>query len=224
MRLVEMALLPALEVETGDHPDATVIWLHGLGADGHDFEPIVPELQLPASLAVRFIFPHAPQIPVTINGGFVMPAWYDILEMSIDRKVDTPQLEASAAAIDAFIERERGRGIDSKRIIVAGFSQGGAVAYECALRHPEPLGGLMALSTYFATQKTVQRSVANQSLPILVCHGVMDPVVPEVLGRQALTALTDNGYKADYKTYPMEHSVNAAEIQDISAWLQQRLG
>jgi phospholipase/carboxylesterase len=224
MRLIEMALLPALEVETGDQPDATVIWLHGLGADGHDFEPIVPELQLPASLAVRFIFPHAPQIPVTINGGFVMPAWYDILEMSIDRKVDTPQLEASAAAIDAFIERERGRGIDSKRIIVAGFSQGGAVAYECALRHPEPLGGLMALSTYFATQKTVQRSVANQSLPILVCHGVMDPVVPEVLGRQALTALTDNGYKADYKTYPMEHSVNAAEIQDISAWLQQRLG
>ncbi|HET8902827.1 MAG TPA: dienelactone hydrolase family protein [Saccharospirillum sp.] len=217
-------LLPALEVETGSEPDATVIWLHGLGADGHDFEPIVPELQLPASMSVRFIFPHAPQIPVTINGGFVMPAWYDILEMSIDRKVDTPQLEASASAIDAFIERERNRGIDSRRIIVAGFSQGGAVAYECALRHPEPLGGLMALSTYFATQKTVRRSVANQSIPILVCHGVMDPVVPEVLGRQAVTALTENGYSPEYQTYPMEHSVNQAEIKTISAWLQKVLG
>jgi len=153
-----------------------------------------------------------------------MPAWYDILEMSIDRKVDTPQLEASASAIDAFIERERGRGIASQRIIVAGFSQGGAVAYECALRHPETLGGPMALSTYFATQKTVKRSVANQSLPILVCHGVMDPVVPEVLGRQAVTALTDNGYSPEYQTYPMEHSVNAAEIKTISAWLQSLLG
>jgi phospholipase/carboxylesterase len=213
-----------LEVETGDQPDAVVIWLHGLGADGHDFEPIVPELQLPPSLSVRFIFPHAPQIPVTINGGFVMPAWYDILEISIDRKVDTPQLEASATAIDAFIERERSRGIDSRRIIVAGFSQGGAVAYECALRHPAPLGGLMALSTYFATQKTVKRLPANQSMAMLVCHGVMDPVVPEVLGRQAVMALTEGGYAPEYKTYPMEHSVNAAEIRDISAWLQQRLG
>lgn len=219
-----MSLLPAVELETRSNPDAAVIWLHGLGADGHDFEPIVPELNLPASLGVRFIFPHAPQIPVTINGGYVMPAWYDILEMTINRKVDTPQLEASASAIDAFIERERARGIDSRRIIIAGFSQGGAVAYECALRHPEPLGGLMALSTYFATRDTVQASGVNRGISILACHGVMDPVVPEALGHQAVQALQDMGYPVEYKTYRMEHAVQMDEIRDISTWLQQVLG
>lgn len=217
-----MALLPALELETGPNPEATVIWLHGLGADGHDFEPIVPELQLPASMSVRFIFPHAPQIPVTINGGYVMPAWYDILEMSIDRSVDTRQLLASADAVDAFIARERARGIASERIVIAGFSQGGAVAYECALRHPEPLGGLMALSTYFATESTVQAHPANQHLPILICHGTFDPVVPEVLGQRAQAELKRRGYEPTYHSYGMEHSVHPNEIRDISAWLQAR--
>lgn len=218
-----MSLLPAIDVETRENPDAAVIWLHGLGADGHDFEPIVPELKLPEQLGIRFIFPHAPQIPVTINGGYVMPAWYDILEMTIDRKVDTPQLKASADAIDGFIERELERGIDSRRIIIAGFSQGGAVAYECALRHPKPLGGLMALSTYFATDTTIEASEANRNIPVLACHGVMDPVVPEALGRQAALTLQKRGYPVEYKTYPMEHSVQMTEIQDISAWLQRLL-
>lgn len=219
-----MSLLPAVELATGPEPDATVIWLHGLGADGHDFEPIVPELGLPQDLAVRFIFPHAPQIPVTINGGHVMPAWYDIREMTIDRRVDTEQLRASADAVDAFIRRERERGIDSRRIVVAGFSQGGAVAYECALRYPEPLAGLMALSTYFATADTVQAAEANRQMPILACHGVMDPVVPEALGRQAAQTLQQRGYAVEYKTYAMQHSVQMDEIRDISSWLRSRLG
>lgn len=218
-----MALLPAVELETGSNPEAAVIWLHGLGADGHDFEPIVPELQLPADLPVRFIFPHAPAIPVTINGGYVMPAWYDILEMSLERSVDSQQLLASADAVDAFIARERERGIASERIILAGFSQGGAVAYECALRHPEPLGGLMALSTYFATERSVAAHAANQQLPILICHGHYDAVVPEVLGQRALAELKRRGYAPDYRSYSMEHSVHPDEIRDISAWLQARL-
>ena len=216
-------LLPHIELEIRPNPTATVIWLHGLGADGHDFEPIVPELHLPDELGVRFIFPHAPQIPVTINGGYVMPAWYDILEMSIDRKVDAPQLRASADAVDAFIERELERGIDSRRIIVAGFSQGGAVAYECALRHAQPLGGLLALSTYFATRESIQHSRENAKTPIFIGHGIYDPVVPEALGRQAAQALEGLGYPVEYKTYSMEHSVHPAEIQDISRWLQVRL-
>ncbi|MHA7879769.1 MAG: alpha/beta hydrolase [Saccharospirillum sp.] len=215
-----MTLLPALELETGPNPDATVIWLHGLGADGHDFEPIVPELQLPATMAVRFIFPHAPKIPVTINGGYVMPAWYDILEMTLNRHVDVRQLRASADAVDAFVARERERGIDSQRIILAGFSQGGAVVYECALRHPEPLGGLMALSTYLATADTLVWHRANQALPIFIGHGRFDGIVPEALGQSARNALSQRGYTPQYHAYPMEHSVHPDEIRDISGWLQ----
>lgn len=218
-----MALLPAVELQTQAKPDASVIWLHGLGADGHDFEPIVPELRLD-DLAIRFIFPHAPSIPVTVNGGIRMPAWYDITAIDIDRTIDTAQLRASADAIDAFIAREREAGIDSRRIIIAGFSQGGAVAYECAVRYRERLGGLLALSTYFATEATVQASDANRDLPILACHGSYDEVVPESLGRRAQTLLTERGYKVDYRTYPMPHSVDMAEIDDIGAWLRQRLG
>lgn len=217
-----MALLPAVELQTRPNPTATVIWLHGLGADGHDFEPIVPELNLD-DLAVRFIFPHAPSIPVTVNGGMRMPAWYDITAIDIDRTIDTAQLEASADAIDAFIARERERGIDSRRILIAGFSQGGAVAYECALRHGEPLAGLLALSTYFATANTNRASDANRKLPILSCHGTQDPVVPEALGRQAVTLLKERDYAIDYRTYPMPHSVAPDEIRDIAVWLRQRL-
>ncbi|GGX42807.1 alpha/beta hydrolase [Saccharospirillum salsuginis] len=216
-------LLPHIELSTRPDPDATVIWLHGLGADGHDFEPIVPELHLPDDLGIRFIFPHAPQIPVTINAGYVMPAWYDIYEMTINRKVDTQGLRTSAAAIDAFIDRELERGIDSRRIILAGFSQGGAVAYECALRHPKPLGGLMALSTYFATADDIQRSETNARLPTFVGHGTFDPIVPEALGRNAAQELNRLGYPVEYKTYSMEHSVHPEEIRDISGWLQKLL-
>ena len=195
-------LLRCVEIEPSAQATASVIWLHGLGASGHDFEPIVPELQLPADLAVRFIFPHAPQIPVTVNGGMVMPAWYDILAMDIDRKVDEAGVLASADAVDALIKQEIARGIPSERIIIAGFSQGGAVAYQAALRHPQPLAGLLTLSTYMAMPVTP--SNANASLPVMICHGSMDPMVPEQLGQRAAATLTELGYSPQYKSYPID--------------------
>jgi phospholipase/carboxylesterase len=218
-----MPLLPAIELETQANPDSTVIWLHGLGADGNDFAPIVPELHLPAELAVRFIFPHAPTMPVTVNGGFVMPAWYDILDMTIERKVDIAGLMASAEQINAFVSRELEQGIDSKRIIIAGFSQGGAVAYQVALSHPKPLGGLLAMSTYFATAELIDYSAANRTIPIKIQHGTDDPVVPEQLGRQATAQLVEKGYSVSYENYPMEHAVCPQQIGDISQWLQSNL-
>jgi phospholipase/carboxylesterase len=215
-----MPLLPAVEHETTTSVDAAVIWLHGLGADGHDFAPIVPQLNLPKTLGVRFIFPHAPQIPVTVNGGFVMPAWYDILEMKIDRRVDSVQLMASANAISDIIDDQIARGIDSRRIIIAGFSQGGAVAYQACLSSDKPLGGLLAMSTYFATSNSVQLSTANRHIPIEIHHGSFDPVVPEQLGHKAHTFLSDKGYTVQYRSYPMEHNVCPQQIGDISSWLQ----
>jgi len=218
-----MSYLPCVEIEPDGPASAAVVWLHGLGANGHDFEPVVPELQLPAAAGIRFVFPHAPAIPVTINGGMVMPAWYDILDMSIDRKVDVVQLGASAKLTQALVDREIERGIPSERIVVAGFSQGGAVAYEAALSYPQTLAGIMALSTYFATEDSVQQHAANQGLPIFIGHGTHDPIVPERLGRHASDTFSGKGFPTIYKTYPMEHSVCAAEIADISAWLQQTL-
>ena len=214
-------LLRCVEIEPSAQATASVIWLHGLGASGHDFEPIVPELQLPAGLAVRFIFPHAPQIPVTVNGGMVMPAWYDILAMDIDRKVDEAGVLASADAVDALIEREIARGIPSERILIAGFSQGGAVAYQAALRHPQPLAGLLTLSTYMAMP--VPPSQANAALPVMICHGSMDPMVTEQLGQRAAATLTELGYSPQYKSYPMEHMVCLEQIRDIGQWLTERL-
>ena len=215
-----MTLLPAIEKETSARPDSTVIWLHGLGADGNDFAPIIPELRLPATAAIRFIFPHAPAIPVTINGGYVMPAWYDIMEMQINRRIDTEGLMASARAINGFIDRELDRGIDSSRIIVAGFSQGGAVAYQVVLSHDKPLGGLLAMSTYLATADTLDYTAVNKKIPISVQHGLHDPVVPEQLGRTAVARLIKEGYQVSYQSYPMEHSVCPAQIDNISQWLQ----
>jgi phospholipase/carboxylesterase len=218
-----MTLLPAIELETGPEPDATVIWLHGLGADGNDFAPIVPELQLPESTPTRFIFPHAPSIPVTVNGGFVMPAWYDIVELDIDRKVDSRQLMKSAEMINLFISKEIERGIDSRKIIIAGFSQGGAVAYQVALSHTLPLGGLLAMSTYFATADIITLSEENKNIPIAVQHGIYDPVVPESLGQKATTLLVKAGYSVNYKNYPMEHAVCPEQIEDISNWFKKIL-
>ncbi len=215
-----MPLLPAVEIEPPVPATASVIWLHGLGADGHDFEPVVPHLGLPQDAGVRFIFPHAPKIPVTINNGFVMPAWYDILEMNLDRKVDVPQLEASAAAVHAFIEREIARGIPGERIIIAGFSQGGAVAYQAALTYDKPLGGLLALSTYFATAESIEVHAANKALAIRIMHGTADGVVPESLGRTAQALLTEMGYAPEYVTYALEHSVSMEELQDIGGYLR----
>jgi phospholipase/carboxylesterase len=222
---VDVSNLPCVEVEPENQARAAVIWLHGLGANGHDFEPVVPELHLPRELAVRFVFPHAPAMPVTINNGYVMPAWYDITEMSIGHKADIQGLLQSADAIRALVDREGERGIDSRRIVIAGFSQGGAVGYQVALTYPEPLAGLLALSAYFATATTIRPDTANASLPISIYHGTADPIVPEYLGRESRDALVRMGYRPEYKTYPMQHAVCMEEIADISrvlqAWLAQ---
>jgi phospholipase/carboxylesterase len=218
-----MAYLPCVEIEPKRAADAAVIWLHGLGADGHDFVPVVPHLGLSSAHAVRFVFPHAPQIPVTINNGFVMRAWYDILELDLERRVDATQLRGSAAAVAKLIDRERERGIVSRRILIAGFSQGGAVGIELALSYPHRLAGLIALSTYFATAATLDPHPANRDLPILVCHGKADPLVAERFGRDSVERLRELGYAVDYRTYPVEHSVDMQEIKDIGAWIDARL-
>jgi len=218
-----MNYLPCVEVQPKLTANAAVIWLHGLGADGHDFEAIVPQLFLPEALAIRFIFPHAPSIPVTINGGLKMPAWYDILEMSIERQVDLTALNRSAKQIQALIDREIGRGIPADRIVIAGFSQGGAVAYQAALTYAKPLAGLLAMSTYFATKESIQPSAANKRLNINIMHGSQDPVVDPSLGKQALRSLTEMGFQPSYKSYIMEHCVCGAQITDISAWLVKLL-
>ncbi|MEZ5529531.1 MAG: carboxylesterase [Porticoccaceae bacterium] len=218
-----MSLLPCVEVEPAQPATASVIWLHGLGANGHDFEPIMPELRLPPTLPVRFVFPHAPQMPVTINGGYVMPAWYDILEMSLERKVDEKQLKASARNVQDLIEREIQRGIDSRRIVIAGFSQGGAVGFEAALSYPKPLAGLLALSTYFATANSIEINPANANLPVQIFHGSYDDVVPEFHGQNSLAILRDRGFEPGYQTFPMDHSVCMEEVDAISDWLQRVL-
>jgi len=218
-----MDYLPCVEVEPASPATATVIWLHGLGADGHDFEPVVPELKLPKELAIRFIFPHAPSIPVTINQGSVMPAWYDILHIDFEREVNEEQLLASAADVQALIDREIERGIDSTRIVIAGFSQGGAVGYQAALSYKKPLAGLLAMSTYFATVNIVDVYPANEQLPIEIYHGSNDSMVPEQLAKNSLQFLKMIGFKPNYTSYPMDHSVCLEQINDISEWLQKTL-
>ncbi|MGY6567029.1 MAG: alpha/beta hydrolase [Halomonadaceae bacterium] len=213
-----------IEPRSGRPADACVFILHGLGADGHDFEPLVPALTLKEGLDVRFILPHAPRLPVTINGGMVMPAWYDIYEMSLDRRVDTRQLVASAERIQALVQEQIDHGIDSRRIILAGFSQGGAVAYQAALSFPSPLGGLLAMSTYFATAETIELNEANRGLPIEIHHGSFDPVVPEALGKAAQQRLQSLEYPVNYRSYPMAHAVCPQQVGDIAAWLNARLG
>jgi phospholipase/carboxylesterase len=216
-------LLPCIDIEPDLPARSTVILLHGLGADGNDFVPMVAELKLPAGMAVRFVFPNAPAIPVTINGGYVMPAWYDITEINIDRKIDAAQLIASAENIRQLVDRETDRGIPSERIVLAGFSQGGAVAYQTALTYMQPLAGLLCMSSYFATRETITPNSANRNLPIFICHGTQDPMVPERMGREAQRELTDRGYEVEYQAYPMEHAVCAREIGDIALWLQRIL-
>ena len=211
-----MDYLPAIEVESASPVEASVIWLHGLGASGRDFVPVVGELNLP--VGVRFIFPHAPERPVTINGGMVMPAWYDIYSMTLNREIDREQIRQSADATIDLVEREIERGVSSDKIILAGFSQGGAVVYEAALSYGKPLGGLLVLSSYFATEDSIALHSANQNIPLLVCHGTADNIVDESLGRSAVAKLTTLEYQVEYKTYPIEHSVSLPEINDISAF------
>ena len=204
---------------------ASVIWLHGLGADGHDFVPIVPELRLPPEPALRFIFPHAPMRPVTINNGMRMRAWYDIKELSASGAADEIGIRDSAAILERFIQRERDAGIAANRIVLAGFSQGGAIALHAALRHPERLAGVMGLSTYLPLRSTfaAEASKANRDLPILMCHGRFDPVLPMQLGSASRDLLQAQGYDVEWKEYPMQHQVCLEEIQDISTWIRCRV-
>ena len=217
-------LLETIEIETGARPDAAVIWLHGLGADGHDFEPIVPELRLPASLSLRFVFPHAPIRPVTLNQGMNMRAWYDILQLGGGRE-DDAGIRASQKAVEDLIAREGTRGIAPRRIVLAGFSQGGAIVLQTALRYPERLAGVLALSTYLPLAPTLaaERDPANQDVPIFMAHGTQDPMIPVDRARASRDALGKLGYPVQWRDYPMPHSVCLEEISDISAWLTQVL-
>ena len=213
-------------VELGpEQADYSIIWLHGLGANGHDFEPIVPELQLPASANIRFIFPHAPQQAVTINSGMVMPAWYDIVSPELAQQEDEAGIRQSQQYIDALIQRENIRGIATEQIIIAGFSQGGAIALQTSLRYPQRLAGVMALSSYLPLVQSLHQeaSESNQNLPIFMAHGSHDPIVPLTLGEDSRYFLEQHGYQLEWKTYYMEHSVCPDEIDDISRWLKQTL-
>jgi len=219
-------LLPAVRIEPrGGVADASVVWLHGLGADGHDFEPIVPQLGLPADHRIRFVFPHARPIPVTLNMGMSMPAWYDIRSLE-SRGTDEAGVLRSAAQVEALLAHEKAQGVPACRIVLAGFSQGGAIALYAGLRHPERLAGLLALSTYLVVAENLdaERSDVNRDVPILQCHGTYDPMVPEALGRACNETLTGLGYASRYETYPMEHQVCIEEIRLVGAWLSERLG
>ena len=212
-------------LEPATTADAAVIWLHGLGADGYDFVPIVDELRLPPTLAVRFVFPHARPRPVTINNGFVMRAWYDITGLGPDRKEDDAGIRESAGVVNGYIEQQNARGVATERIVIAGFSQGGAIALQASLRYPERLGGVMALSTYLPLRESVaaEASRANKDLPILMCHGLRDPMIAAAIGKASRDQLVSLGYTVEWQSYPMEHQVCMEEVHDISRWLQVRL-
>ena len=219
------SLLECVEIETGPNPTRAVVWLHGLGADGNDFAPLVPELNLNGLPAIRFVFPHAPIRPVTINNGMAMRAWYDIFAPDLVRREDEPGLRASQQAVEALIARENERGIPSQHIVLAGFSQGCAMTLQTGLRHDQKLAGLMGLSGYLplASTAAAERSPANQDTPVFLAHGVMDPVVVPSRAEATRQALQDMGYSVDWHTYNMPHSVCLEEINDISAFLQTTL-
>ena len=219
-------LLECVEVGARENATASVIWLHGLGADGHDFEPIVPELRLPDSLPVRFVFPHAPVRPVTLNGGMAMRAWYDIIALGGNAQQDDTGIRQSQQHVHALIERENQRGVPTERIVLAGFSQGGAIALHTGLRYPERLAGIMALSTYLPLRDSVtdERHNANADVPILMCHGTQDPVLPMEMGQASSELLQQLGYSVEWHDYPMQHAVCLEEVQAISAYLQNVLG
>jgi len=217
-------MLETVEIETAAKPACAVIWLHGLGADGHDFEPIVPHLLWPGAPAIRFVFPHAESRPVTINGGMRMRAWYDIISIDSDRNQDEAGIRQSMVQTQQLIDREIKRGIPAERIVLAGFSQGGAIAIQVALRQQTPLAGLMALSTYMLLPdelKAEARHAAN--FPVLVAHGSLDPVVPLAMGEKVAADLRELACDVTWRSYPIGHSVSMDEIRDISAWLRGRL-
>ena len=216
------APLETLEIETAANPAASVIWLHGLGADGNDFAPLADEIDLP--VAVRYIFPHAPMIPVSINGGYVMRAWYDITDAAI-RREDEDGVRASQRSMEALIAREKSRGVAANKIILAGFSQGGAVALHTGLRFGERLAGVMALSTYVPLSNTLaaEASPANRDLPIFMAHGTADPMIPFARAQASRDLLLQQAYALEWHEYRMQHSVCPQEIADIGAWLRSVL-
>jgi phospholipase/carboxylesterase len=225
-RAVSTALLPCVEVEARGPASASVVWMHGLGADGHDFESLVPHLRLPH---VRFVFPNAPAIPVTINGGFVMPAWYDIrsldLQPGTSTREDPAQVRRSAAAIAAIVDREIVRGVPADRIVLAGFSQGGAMALHVAPRFPHTLAGFMVLSAYELLRGTLadEQHEANRTTPALFCHGSRDPMVPMFAGQAACESVRAPGRDVRWYDFPIGHEVSLPEIQTIASWLLERL-
>lgn len=217
--------LQTVEINPHGEPQCSVVWLHGLGADGHDFEPIVPELGLPEAAGVRFVFPHAPVRPVTVNGGMPMRAWYDIVGIGQGYPQDAESIRSSAEQVGRLIERENKLGIPSSRIVLAGFSQGGAIALHAGLRYPERLAGVMGLSTYLPLPEdlTAERSQANADVPVFMGHGVWDQVVPHGYGSLSRERLVEAGYSVEWHEYRMEHSVVMDEIRDIAAWLRRVL-
>ena len=214
-----------VEITTGAEPSGSVIWLHGLGADGHDFEPIIPELRLPASLSLRFVFPHAPVRPVTLNNGMAMRAWYDIFSLNRGGPVDEAGIKDSSAILEALIERETERGIDPDKIVVAGFSQGGAVALYTGLQCEQRIAGIMALSCYHPAAERIgaQAAPTDEKVRIFMAHGRTDPVVPLSLAEGTVLKLRELGYEPEWHTYPMPHSLCAEEVGDIARWLRSVL-
>jgi phospholipase/carboxylesterase len=221
-------LLNSIEIEIGKNPSASVIWMHGLGADGNDFVPIVNELGLDGTPAIRFVFPHAPMRPVTINNGMVMRAWYDVSLGDLEGKsrlADERGVRESQAQVTALVEREEQRGVAPQRIVLAGFSQGGAIALQTGLRHPQKLAGVMALSCYLPLAESLPReaAAANRATPVFMAHGTYDPLVPIVMAAGSMTLLTGLGYPVEWRQYPMPHSVCPQEIEDIGEWLRKVL-
>ena len=223
---MDAPLLAAVEIKPVLPPHASIIWLHGLGADGHDFEPLIPQLDIVDRLGVRVLLPHAPRRPVTINAGMLMPAWYDIAAADFSRGQDSEGICASEQQLRDLIARELALGIPAARILLAGFSQGGAIALHTGLRYPQPLAGILALSTYLplAARLEAEMSTANQSIPIMMAHGTQDPVVPLQLAEQSRDRLRQAGYRVDWHTYAMPHAVSPEELVDVRRWLVQRLG
>jgi len=218
--------LETIQIDTAPNPTVSVIWLHGLGADGNDFVPIAHELDLRSCPSIRFIFPHAPTMPVTINGGYVMRAWYDILGTDLVRREDEAGLRNSQTLVEQLIANEKARGIPSERIILAGFSQGCAMTLQTGLRHPEKLGGLLCLSGYVPiyTKVAAERNTANQDTPIFMAHGSGDPVIPMFRATQSRDFLQTLGYKIEWHEYAMPHAVCPEEIDDIGDWFRRVLG
>ncbi|HEU4850640.1 MAG TPA: alpha/beta hydrolase [Telluria sp.] len=218
-------LLEHIVIDTKPNPEVSVIWLHGLGADGNDFVPVVRELDLQGLPGIRFIFPHAPAMPVTINGGYVMRAWYDILGNDLVRREDEAGLRQSQRMVEAFIAAEKARGIPASRIILAGFSQGCAMTLQVGMRHPETLAGMLCLSGYvtLADKVLAERSPASLATPIFLCHGTHDGVIPLPRAIASRDQLLQMGYQVEWHEYPMQHSVCAEEVRDISLWLKKVL-